>query len=80
LLPTLGASLAAIHAQGEFRTLADQSARTVKRLTAIGTLLSAEEPSFARMVARIEKTSDVLTAELREWHTIFRTRPLTLPA
>lgn len=80
LLPTLGAALAAIHAQGEFRTLADQSARTAKRLAALGTILSTEEPSFARMVDRIEKTSDVLTAELREWHTIFRTRPLALPA
>jgi len=80
LLPTLGAALAAIHAQGEFRTLADQSDRTAKRLAAIGTMLSAEEPSFTRMVDRIEKTSDVLTAELREWHTIFRTRPLALPA
>jgi len=80
LLPTLGAALAAIHAQGEFRTLAEQSARTATRLAAIGTILSAEEPRFARMVDRIEKTSDVLTAELRDWHTIFRTRPLALPA
>ncbi|HUN97601.1 MAG TPA: hypothetical protein VMU69_15395 [Bradyrhizobium sp.] len=80
LLPTLGASLAAIHAQGEFRTLADQSTRTAKRLGAISKIIAAEEPSFARMVDRVEKTSDVLMAELREWHTIFRTRPLALPA
>jgi len=80
LLPTLGAALAAIHAQGEFRTLAEQSARTAKRLTAIGTTFAAEEPNFARMVDRIEKTSNILMAELREWHTIFRTRPLALPA
>ena len=80
LLPTLGAALAAIHAQGEFRTLAEQSARTAKRLTAMGTTFAAEEPNFARMVDRIEKTSNILMAELREWHTIFRTRPLALPA
>ena len=80
LLPTLGAALAAIHAQGEFRTLAEQSARTAKRLIAIGTTFAAEEPNFARMVDRIEKTSNILMAELREWHTIFRTRPLALPA
>ena len=80
LLPTLGAALAAIHAQGEFKTLAEQSARTAKRLAAIGATFAAEEPSYGRMVDRIEKTSDVLTAELREWHTIFRTRPLALPA
>jgi hypothetical protein len=80
LLPTLGAALGAIHAQGEFKTLAEQSERTAKRLAAIGTILTAEEPSFARMADRIQKTSDVLMAELREWHTIFRTRPLALPA
>ena len=80
LLPTLGAALGAIHAQGEFKTLAEQSARTAKRLAAIGTILSEEEPSYARMVDRVGKTSDVLMAELREWHTIFRTRPLALPA
>ena len=80
LLPTLGAALAAIHAQGEFRTLAEQSAGTAKRLTAMGTTFAAEEPNFARMVDRIEKTSNILMAELREWHTIFRTRPLALPA
>lgn len=80
LLPTLGAAIAAIHAQGEFRTLAEQSARTAKRLAAIAATFTEQEPSFARVVDRIEKTSDVMTAELREWHTIFRTRPLALPA
>ena len=80
LLPTLGAALAAIHAQGEFRTLAEQSARTAKRLDALGKVFAAEDPQFARMADRIDKTSDVLMAELREWHTIFRTRPLALPA
>lgn len=79
-LPTLGAAIAAIHAQGEFRTLAEQSARTAKRLAAVATTFCEQEPSFARVVDRIEKTSDVMTAELREWHTIFRTRPLALPA
>ncbi len=80
LLPTLGAALAAIHAQGEFRTLAEQSTRTARRLAAIAKTFGGGEPSFARMADRIERTSDVLTAELREWHTIFRTRPLALPA
>jgi hypothetical protein len=80
LLPTLGAALAAIHAQGDFRTLAEQSARTASRLGAIDKILAAEEPSFARLVDRIEKISEVLMADLREWHTVFQTRPLALPA
>lgn len=80
LLPTLGAALAAIHAQGEFQVLADQSARTAKRLMAIDKILAEEQPAFAVLVDRVEKTSDVMMSDLLEWHTIFRSRPLALPA
>lgn len=80
LLPTLGAALAAIHAQGDFKTVAEQSAQTAKRLAAIDEILAAEEPSFARLTVRIEKISEVLMADLREWHTVFQTRQLALPA
>lgn len=80
LLPTLGAALGAIRAQGDFRTLAEQSARTAKRLAAIDQMLAAEGPSFAELTGRVEQLSDVLMADLREWHTIFQTRPLALPA
>jgi hypothetical protein len=80
LLPTLGAALAAIHVQGDFRTVAEQSGRTAKRLAAISQILANESPTFARLADRIEKTSDVLMADLTEWQTVFRTRPLSLPA
>jgi hypothetical protein len=80
LLPTLGGALAAIRAQGDFRTLAEQSARTAERLAAIDKILVAEELSFAQLTGRIEQLSDVLMADLREWRTIFQTRPLALPA
>jgi hypothetical protein len=80
LLPTLGAALGAIRAQGDFRTLAEQSARTAERLAAIDKILAAEDLSFAQLTGRIEQLSDVLMADLREWHTIFHTRPLALPA
>jgi len=80
LLPTLGAALAAIHAQGDFKTVAEQSARTAQRLAAIDKILAAEEPSFGRLLDRIEKISEVLMADLREWHTVFQTRQLALPA
>ena len=80
LFPTLGAALGAIHVQGDFKTVAEQSARTVKRLAAVGRVLADEPLSFARLADRIEKVSDILMAELLEWQTIFRTRPLSLPA
>ena len=80
LLPTLGAALGAIHVQGDFRTVAEQSSRTAKRLAAIDKILADEPLIFARLADRIGKTSDVMMADLREWHTVFRTRPLSLPA
>ena len=55
-------------------------ARTAKRLAAIDKMLADEPPIFARLADRIEKTSDVMMADLLEWHTVFRTRPLSLPA
>ena len=79
LLPTLGAALSAIHVQGDFRTVAEQSARTEKRLQAIQTILTQEPVSFARLADRVEKASDFMMADLLEWQTVFRTRPLAPP-
>ena len=79
-LPTLGAALGAIGAQGDFRTRAEQSERTAARLAAIDELLASEPLDFARLSDRVQKTSDVMMADLEEWQTVFRTRPLSLPA
>ena len=80
LLPTVGAALNAIHVQGDFRTVARQSARTVKRLEAIDDAINSEPLEFARLADRLEKTSDAMMADVSEWQTVFRTRPLSLPA
>ena len=80
LLPTLGAALGAIYVQGDFKTVAEQSKRTAQRLAAIDKILADEPLVFARLADRIEKTSDVLMSDLMEWQTVFRTRPLSLPA
>lgn len=80
LLPTLGAALGAIYVQGDFKTVAEQSKRTAQRLAAIDKILADEPLIFARLADRIEKTSDVLMSDLMEWQTVFRTRPLSLPA
>jgi hypothetical protein len=80
LLTTFGSALNAIHAQGDFKTVAEQSAQTADRLTAIDEILAAEPLSFARLSDRIETTSDIMMYDLLEWQTVFRTRPLSLPA
>jgi hypothetical protein len=79
LLPTLGAALGAIRAQGDFKTVAEQAELTAKRLEIIDRILAGEPLNFARLSDRMEKASDVMMADLREWQTLFRARPLSPP-
>jgi hypothetical protein len=72
--------LGAIGAQGDFRTRSEQSKRTATRLEAINQVLAEEPLDFARLADRVQKTSDIMMADLEEWQTVFRTRPLSLPA
>ena len=80
LLPTLGGALGGIQAQGDFKTVAEQSERTQKRLSLVYELLQTERPILARLADRIGKVSDVMMSDLLEWQTVFRTRPLAPPA
>ncbi len=80
LLPTLGSAIGAIYVQGDFKTVAAQSKRTAKRLTAIDKMLAGELLVLARIADRVEKTSDIMMSDVLEWQTVFRTRPLSLPA
>ncbi len=80
LLPTLGSAIGAINVQGDFRTVAEQSERTAKRLIAVDKMLADEPLVLARIADRIEKASDVMMSDVLEWQTVFRTRPLSLPA
>jgi hypothetical protein len=80
LLPTLGAALGAIYAQDDFKTVAEQSKRTSKRLAVVDKILAEEPLEFARLADRVQKTSDIMMVDLEEWQTVFRTRPLSLPA
>jgi hypothetical protein len=79
LMPTFGGALGAIGAQGDFRTRSEQSERTATRLEAINQALTEEPLDFARLADRVQKTSDIMMADLEEWQTVFRTRPLSLP-
>jgi hypothetical protein len=80
LLPTLGAAVGAIHVQGDFKTVAEQSKRTAARLAVVDKILADEPPAFARLAGSIETASDVMMADVLEWQIVFRTRPLSLPA
>jgi hypothetical protein len=80
LLPTIGAALNAIRVQADFETVAHRSKATKERLQAIEKALTTEPLEFALLSDRINKAVDVLSSDIEEWHVLFRTRPLSLPA
>ena len=79
-LPMLGATLAAINVQGEFKIVHEQSKRSARRLETIDRILQDESLSFGRLCDRLEKASDIMMADVDEWQNVFRSRPLSLPA
>ncbi|HXQ45542.1 MAG TPA: hypothetical protein VN806_02945 [Caulobacteraceae bacterium] len=79
--PGFGAALNAIRMQGDFESVARRSATTTARLEAIRRELHIAHPlDFARLADLVQKTAEVLDADVSEWRTLFRTRPLSLPA
>jgi hypothetical protein len=80
ICPSFGAALNAIRMQGDFDTVARRSTATEGRLIAIRDALNEPDLDFARLADLIQKSAEVLGADVAEWRTLFRTRPLSLPA
>lgn len=80
LFPTVGAAVNAIRAQGDFHSVAERSRETALSLATLDAALATEPLDFARLSDRVEKAADLLMADLMEWHVLFRTLPLSLPA
>jgi len=80
LFPTIGAAINAIRAQGDFQSVALRAQETAVNLETLEHAMEHEPLEFARLADRLEKTVDVLMADNAEWHVLFRTRPLSLPA
>jgi hypothetical protein len=80
LFPTLGAAINAIRAQGDFQSVALRAHETAVNLEELDDAMAHEPVEFARLADRLEKTVDVLMADNADWHVLFRTRPLSLPA
>jgi hypothetical protein len=80
LFPAIGAALSAIRSQADFETVSRRSHETARDLGELVRALEQEPVEFARMTDRFEKAVDVMMADNAEWHVLFRTRPLSLPA
>jgi hypothetical protein len=80
LFPAIGAALSAIRSQADFETVGRRSHETALDLEELVVAMEREPVEFARLTDRIEKAVDVMMADNAEWHVLFRTRPLSLPA
>ena len=78
--PTFGAALNAIRVQGDFETVGERSAATAARLATVRNALQDEPLEFPRLADRTQHAAEVMSIDLAEWQTLFRTRPLGLPA
>ena len=55
-------------------------AATAARLAVVRNALENEPLEFPRLADRTQQAADVMSSDLAEWQTLFRTRPLGLPA
>lgn len=78
--PTFGAALNAVRVQGDFETVGERSAATAARLAVVRNALQTEPLEFPRLADRTQHAAEVMSIDLAEWQTLFRTRPLGLPA
>ena len=78
--PTFGAALNAVRVQGDFETVGERSAATAMRLASVRAALEREPLEFPRLADRTQHAAEVMSVDLSEWQTLFRTRPLSLPA
>lgn len=79
-LPAFGAALNAVRVQGDFETVGERSAATAARLASVRNALEREPLEFPRLADRTQRAAEVMSVDLSEWQTLFRTRPLNLPA
>jgi hypothetical protein len=66
--------------QGDFETVSERSGATAARLVAVRAALESEPLEFPRLADRAQRAAEVMSVDLSEWQTLFRTRPLSLPA
>lgn len=77
--PAVAAALYGIRMQGDFAATADRSRLIARRLGQCAAALEHDRPSYGRLVDRLDRTGDVMLAEVEQWHIQAESRPLDLP-
>jgi len=80
VLPALGGALAAIASHGEFRRIARRSEAMANRLHALEKRVAGMAGATSDQYAEVaEAVTQLMTAELLDWHVMLLERPLVLP-
>ncbi|MFL5380887.1 MAG: hypothetical protein ACJ8GN_00040 [Longimicrobiaceae bacterium] len=80
VFPALGGALAAIASHGEFRRIARRSEAMANRLRALEQRAQGlRNPTSDEAAEVAESATQLMTAELLDWHVMLLERPLVLP-
>ncbi|MFI4986446.1 MAG: DUF4231 domain-containing protein [Alphaproteobacteria bacterium] len=82
-LPAFGSAFYGIRNQGEFANLVERSAATTAALTRLRQRLDAAADAAARapdIAAAAAEIAEVMMMETADWHQVFGSKPLDLPA
>jgi hypothetical protein len=82
-IPAFGAAIAGILGQAEFHRIRKRSGALEQGLAGLSQILKAEGGKTPRSLVLgqiAESMADVMTADVLDWRTVFRERPLTLPS
>jgi hypothetical protein len=82
-IPAFGAAIAGILGQAEFHRIRKRSGALEQGLAGLWQILKAEGGKTPRSLVLgeiAESMADVMTADVLDWRTVFRERPLTLPS
>ncbi len=80
IVPALGAALAGLAAQGEYKRLALRAAAMSETLRGLlAELESHTSPSLRTLQTLSARVADVLTSEVQDWQVLVAAKPPTLP-
>ena len=79
LFPALAAALYGIRMQGDFAATSERSAVIARRLEALKVAIQADPLRYDRLVERSRRLSEIMLADVQQWHLHYETRPLSLP-
>lgn len=80
VLPAFGAAFAGIASQGEFERVSHRSRAMGQQLAALLPRLAGAGTSSDACAAVAVQGVEIMTAELLDWQTTFRAKPIVLPA